>query len=362
MERLDLDPGWAAIPVLSVFHDQWLRARGALPGPAQRPFSRDWETLLSDAGLTSAELRREATRDVRVLAAAGILRIKTPPRRPELIARVLLPLEREGDLVKLFGDIPPDSTTRIDLSQFDWEPELAFLRTSRSSVNPDDLLALNRFLRDGGRDQQLVPVKERSLNIFGDEKRLDAIGATSVFGDGRLSMLQLRAFFVAEPLPWRRGSGPDGSVLVLENAASWHSFAKWNQSSQHYAAVVYGGGYRFVDGIASLADLAGEIGAISRIDYFGDLDPEGLRIPRMAAKRAQQTGLPSPVPLAWAYQALTEVGQPTPGIDAVGADEHLEWLPIGLHEFAKGLFGSKQRIAQEWLGWHHLGTMPPVGH
>ena len=45
----------------------------------------------------------------------------------------------------------------------------------RPGVSLECLLKLQEFFADGGRDRQPVPLKERSLQIFGDEKRLDAL-------------------------------------------------------------------------------------------------------------------------------------------------------------------------------------------
>jgi len=66
------DPtAWKELPVLVEFHRQWWRARGKNPGSSKVVFTRDWENLLTEAGLTHAELRAEAERDARLLAGAG---------------------------------------------------------------------------------------------------------------------------------------------------------------------------------------------------------------------------------------------------------------------------------------------------
>lgn len=355
-----IDSKWTSFPILVAFHDQWWAARGSDLGQSKLPFSRDWESLLSDAGLTSAELRREAEREIRVLAKSGLLRIKSPPRRPTLIMRIALPVENEFEFAALFGDVPPDLSDRFDPTTVDWAPELMFLSETRCGVNGNDLIAINTFFQKGGRNLPMVPIKERSLVLFGDEKRLDALATTSLFGPGRLSLDQLRTFVVPEPLPWRRGPGPAGTVLVLENVATWHSFSIWNASSARYAAVVYGGGHRFVDGILSLVELTAEIGAIQQIDYFGDLDFEGLRIPQLAATRAEALKLPAPRPFEWAYKILIAVGKPTAAVRAGDPGIFLEWLPISLRPTVHNLFAANQRIAQEWLGHETLRGFPPA--
>jgi len=66
-------------------------------------------------------------------------------------------------------------------------------------VAPDDLL-IQRFLREGGRSAPIVPIKERSLDLFGDEKRLDALSATSLFAEGRLTCAPCQSDLSGEPL------------------------------------------------------------------------------------------------------------------------------------------------------------------
>ena len=113
---------------------------------------------------------------------------------------------------------------RPDLRAIPWSPELRFLATTRVFVSLADLLKLQEFFARGGRERPLVPIKERSLEIFGDEKRLDRLArGSALFGEGRLTPETLRCFIVPEPLPWTAGPNPSGPTLVIENTATWHS-------------------------------------------------------------------------------------------------------------------------------------------
>ncbi len=349
-----MNPEWLTFPVLVEFHRQWWRRRSGRLGEGKTPFSRDWESLLEDAGLLSAELRREAERDVRLVADHGLLRIKPPPRRPRLIDRIQLPVDQELRLATLFGDPLERPDPVFDPASVEWVPELASLAGSQSLSSPADLLAINQFLRGGGRSRPFVPIKERSVEIFGDEKRLDALAGTSLFQRGPLSLELLRAVSVPEPLGWRRGPGPAGRILAVENAATWDSFSRWNRDAAVWSAVVYGAGHRFIDGIAFLAELASETGPITRIDYFGDIDPEGLRIPQVAGTRCAQLGLPPPQALVPAYRFLLEKGSPGPGPNGSFPEELCLWLGSELAPQVEALFRTGQRIAQEYLGWEVL--------
>src|SRR5437867_2668497 len=145
---------------------------------------------------------------------------------------------------------------KADIRSIPWSPELRFLASARVCVPLQDLFKLQEFFAGGGRAKPLVPIKERSLEIFGDEKRLDQLmRGSALFGNGRLAPETLRCVIVPEPLSWTRGPHHDGPALVIENAATWYSYCRWNAERRFFSAVVYGCGNRFADGVRYLADL-----------------------------------------------------------------------------------------------------------
>ena len=87
------------------------------------------------------------------------------------------------------------SAERPDLRAIPWSPELRFLATIRVFVPLTDLLKLQEFFARGGRERLFVPIKERSLDMFADEKRLDQlVRGSALFGNGRLTLEALRCF------------------------------------------------------------------------------------------------------------------------------------------------------------------------
>jgi hypothetical protein len=359
------DSAWRNSEILCELFRQWRGARAYAPANSfQQPFRRNWETLLEDAHLISGEARREADRDARALAALGLIELKTVRYRPYQIERIAVPLEAESRLRTLFADrLPDDKSQRVDLTTIEWEPELTFLKTTRTGIAADDLLKLNVFFANQETICCKVPVKERSLQIFGDEKRLDALRTTILFTEGRLTLDQLHCFAVAEPLSWKRGSRNTGAILVIENASTWDSYGRWNAQHGIYSAVVYGGGNRFVDTAIRLPDVFSDVGGQSRVLYFGDLDPIGVRIPQAASRRIVQSGLPPIAPELWSYTKLLELGSATSGTisdtELIGADE-LQWLGQ-LADPIRQIFDRGLRIAQEHLGWAQLLQMTPEG-
>src|SRR5437764_13033293 len=109
---------------------------------------------------------------------------------------------------------------------------------------------------------------------------------SSFFGEGRLTLASLRCFAVPEPLAWARGKNHNAPLVVIENAATWDTYRRWNTNHECFSAVVYGGGKRFIDSVLWLREVFAELGGRRRVLYFGDLDAAGLRIPRLASVRA----------------------------------------------------------------------------
>lgn len=250
----------------------------------------------------------------------------------------------------------PLSAEKPNLRTVPWAPELRFLATIRGFVPMADLLKVQQFFARGGRERPLVPIKERSLDIFGDEKRLDQLARSSaLFGEGRLTLETLRCFIVPEPLSWTAGPDESGPLLVIENAATWHSYCRWNAGRKLFGAVVYGCGNRFADGVRYLPDIFAELGGVRRVLYFGDLDPQGLLIPQEASGRSRATGLPPVEPHLWSYRNLLALGNGRGrAYDGEPPSSTLcDWL-ADCAEPARQLLAAGQRLAQEHVGWEFL--------
>ncbi len=345
---------------------QWQRARGGRTESASRPFSRSWEELLEDARLVSGIDRSEAERDVKTLEREGWVELKPVRYRPHLIDRIVIPLEAEARWREAFGFVPPSDEEIRKIREFPWEPELSFLSEARLNLSFLELRQVNDFLKGRAQELEIVPIKERSLQIFGDEKRLDVLLSSALFRPGRLDLTtHLKCESIGVPLAWKRGPSVACAqpIIAIENAATWHSYCRWNTERGYFSAVVYGDGNRFVDGIRYLKDLLVELGGTRRILYFGDLDPQGLLIPQEASVRALAVGLPAIEPHLWSYKQLLSLGS---GFGQVCAGEPpsstlCDWLG-SLAEPTRQLFAAGQRLAQERIGWEFLrGISGPTG-
>jgi hypothetical protein len=269
------------------------------------------------------------------------------PFLPRWVARVPRPRPARVAL-----EWPPDVLTRFPAAADLPRPtpyEIAVLR------------AVAAWLPAGPSGRPFVPARERSLEVFRDEKQLDTLAGSRLFTRGVLSHELLRAEVVPAPFvtTWVAGRA-DGEPLcvVAENHHAWFSLVRAARASAARHAGVhvgYGGGNQFSSGAAGAALLEPPVRAVS---YFGDLDPTGLDIPVRAA-----AACPVPVrPAVGLYRRLLVLGhrdpRPAP-LDPAVAAARARWLGPELAPAATELLVEGVRLAQEAVGTDALrGTGP----
>jgi hypothetical protein len=200
----------------------------------------------------------------------------------------------------------------------------------------------------------LVPIKERSLQIFGDEKRLDAMRIGNTLFSGRLPLAAVGAFQVPLPLPYRPGDAPGRPVLVVENHNSFWSLGEWNHSAKRYAAVVYGAGEAFRSTGGALSQVLREVGGTSA-EYLGDLDPKGIGIP-LAFNISCKGEDPQVKPALDLYAWLLEHGTLREKADCALTTDALavQWLGPELGARLADVWRDGRWIPQEALGYEQL--------
>lgn len=242
-----------------------------------------------------------------------------------------------------------------------WRPELGFV-ASLPVVGRDQfdaLRAVNVFL-SGAADEPVVPMRLRSAQLFGDEKLLDTLVASRLFGPGRLTLAMLRCERRAPPMALRRvGDGAD--VLVVENADPfWALCDVLGNVGGPIGTLAWGAGNQAEHSVPGLWQ-DGTVGEGGTVWYWGDLDPEGVRAATRAAEAAARAGYGTLVPHGGLWAALCAL-EPTgatvwPPMDG-------SWLGH-LWERSVPLRRRGGRVAQERLGAETLAavvqqtTMPP---
>ena len=337
-------------------------------GPALRPLAeRLGEELIAVAGRRKRILATEC--DAALLEVDPTL--EWDPGRRTQLATTLDELQEAG---VLRFSVKRDRTARPELPAFVtladeappaevaedryvvWRPELAWAHElALSSGELDALGAVQAFVRDRA-GAPVVPHRERSLELFGDEKRLDRLIRGRLFEAGRLSMDLLACQWTPPPIPVAALPGlstsGDPVVLVSENAAGYHSLLA--TAGPPITHVAYGGGGQFALSVAGLAELAP-----ARVLYFGDLDAEGLAIPQRAIAAAERAGLPAPEPSIELWSALCDLaeryGQNARDVPEDVAIELCAWVRDDtLAARMAEVLISGLRVAQEAVGLEYL--------
>lgn len=236
-----------------------------------------------------------------------------------------------------------------DVSGVIWSADLAFLaeqivRQDSPWVEVDAWLKKYR-----GKELTLKPVRERSLDIFGDEKALDRLAVLTPFKQGQISLATFGCFYVPEPIPWK--PGPPGSSsftgLCVENATTFDTLCRFNSETGYWAFVAYGRGNQFVSMTDGLVAVVKEYGH-GRVQYFGDADHEGIEIVARAEKKLNEAGVSICLDHRL-YHLLLSVGRERPSktggnLSPAAARLLSEADLIVLQD----MFSKQQRIAQEW--------------
>jgi hypothetical protein len=240
-----------------------------------------------------------------------------------------------------------------DYSQVAWVPELGCWPELRPS-SLDAAKAINSFLLKRRGTLTLVPIKERSLEIFGDEKRLDVLRNGDFLFGGRLSLATVGAFAVPFPLAYRNSKVPGLPILVVENHNTFWSFGEWNETMKRYSAVVYGVGEAFRNTEAAVLQVLQEVGGVG-VEYFGDLDPTGVEIP-VLFNRSVRNQAATVVPALGLYRWMLEFGcrRPLAGSVPAMSPELHNWLGPNIGESMQKLWSAGSWMPQEALGIEQL--------
>lgn len=213
------------------------------------------------------------------------------------------------------------------------------------------LAAINTWLpQRRGLD---VPLRERSLEIFGDEKYLEIWVSGPLFAHGRLS-LELLQTYLCWPQVERLNLGA-GYWLIVENYTTYHCLALRAAELGFDGQIIWGAG----TGVSTrLAALALEPHRPRRIFYFGDIDVPGIRIARSAVTRAQDLGFAAVCAATGLYHLTATHGHAREGEKERRHPAVLDWAQnwIGGTTGAavREVLSLGQRIVQETVGTERL--------
>lgn len=305
-----------------------------------------WAMLQSAAPeLLSSSAKRERLAGILdELAAADLCSLPASPSSWDRQGRPPLPT---------FVRVPrPPAPPRFDVLAHPWLADLAaWVPAARlSRVQLDDLAVINAWLARGGPNGTVLPLRERSYEIFADEKRLDLLVGGALFRPGRLTLERLGGTVVHPPFVAERISPATGLLIVENHNTYWSVVAAAHAhvalgAHCRFGWIAYGAGRQLEGSIASAHALHP---LPSEIAYFGDLDADGLDIPINTSRVATEAGLPPVAAHLLLYGLLVDLGRLCRAVSktAVPAGGP-EWLGEPLARRVPTVLAGTERIAQE---------------
>lgn len=258
-----------------------------------RALQQGQRRTVSDAALWSAlsstyhelpsgpERRRWLLTVLEAAAQRGLVRL--PVRHGKRWDRSnAIALPRVVKLVSTAATCPGSKQWR----QFPWHTRLQWVLQLRS-LAPEQVSFL-QHVHEGlveGWFHQPECFKYRSLQLTGDEKRLNTLLKGLLFGPERLTLSMLGCESEALPLATEFLS-PHPRMLVFENAAPFMLARTIAASSRppQIGRLAYGAGKQILKAVDYFSMI---VPPISEILYVGDIDAEGLRIAVSVQRRSQ---------------------------------------------------------------------------
>lgn len=243
---------------------------------------------------------------------------------------------------------------------FPWHPHLSWVADlNRLSHTQETFLRkVHQGLVEGWFSEP-APMKYRSLQLTGDEKRLGDLTKTTLFGPGKLDLDMLGCMKEIPPLAWESVSDRPRAV-VFENADPFMVARRvlGEMADTPYGILIYGGGKAFIRSAAYLATIGRPV---SEIHYVGDMDKAGFEIALAARETARTAGLPEPKPatalLREMLRAARDLGSPNGWAmdkfdppNAAFIERLNTYLPADIHSRIVSILVTRKRIPEEVLG------------
>ncbi|MEU4110892.1 hypothetical protein [Streptomyces sp. NPDC027717] len=328
---------------------------------AQQPRQRvDFDVLAGaaeagDSSLAASPRRRRVLADAaHVLQGRGLAHLPKGSAGWDRSAQPPLP--------RWVKRVQPARTSRPRAAPRAFVEQLSFATALDLSVADHALLGpVNVLLRDEP-DAEIVPIADRSYQLYGDEKHLKDIARHHLVAKGLLDVAtHLRARPTPAPLAMFE-LGPAPWMLIVENTAAFTSLREilgaWSDRGQ-VGWLGFGSGDQLVASIpTALASFRERDHPADTLLMYADLDVDGLHCAQQASHHAQTVGLPPLLPATGLYKALL-TGRPRSGPPAT-ADEAraaAAWLPPHLAPCVAQLLADGRVLRQEAFPLPHLRAL-----
>ena len=245
-----------------------------------------------------------------------------------------------------------------------WHPEFHWIPGEKSMTRDlyELLLVLEAYVKSMPETLPLIPEKERSLQIFGNEKTLREL----------IMKFKNRDFFALakcyqtyEPLIGYRFKSSVNRIIFVENRDTFLSLTKVNAvmgEKRLFSGVFYGQGLQF---LTSVLSIPLEFETQTTIEYFGDVDRMGFEIPINAAKiLTHEKPSYSIIPSTIFYERLCTIhAKNALAIHDNSKQKKTDYsgwlvsLPGDVKEYIKSILERKHRIPQELLSILEIHTI-----
>lgn len=290
----------------------------------------------------------------------------------ELLERrgvIVLPSSRGGRWdraltphVPMSVDLPPAEVPHREETwrKYPWHADLRWVRELHTLTQEEQsfLLRVHAGLV-AGSFREIAPIKYRSLQLTGHEKRLGALVLQRLFTPGRLTLEHLGTEPDHPPMAIAdiTSAGRTGRLLIVENAGTFQTVRRVlkTATTAPYDAIAFGDGTRV---LASIRDLI-ERPPVN-IAYVGDIDSAGLFILKALDQAARESKLPPVVPATGIHVAMLEAAAAFGRLDGWPNDaksmrthtpEDLsDVLPPEARARVASLLRANRRIPEEVLG------------
>ncbi|WP_167474297.1 Wadjet anti-phage system protein JetD domain-containing protein [Nocardia arthritidis] len=275
------------------------------------------------------------------LTESGDIRLPTTswdrtalPALPSFVTRAVEP-----------NDPPPSRERAVWHAELSWAAQLCDADVL-TATEYRQLTDINAWLRR--RTGTVIPMRERSLEIFGDEKVLDTVVLGRLFSPGRLTWELLQAFPCWPPV--EQVVLGNAAWLIVENYTTYYSIARRARETDFDGRIIWGSGNQVATRLSALTGAPKPL----RCWYFGDIDAGGFRVARSASRRAQLLGLPALEPARGLYRLALRHGNAR--VDKANSpnEDALIWIrdwvggQLG-RDLAESVRG-RSRIVQEYVG------------
>ncbi len=263
--------------------------------------------------------------------------------------------------IKLNFDTNNVSLVPGSAKSYQWLPELMFV-VNKKKINKSTeskFKRINEFLRKNATAVTL-PIKERSLQILGDEKALEAL--VRGYKDQIDLLEKLNCIFTYEPIHGEIFPGAKcDKLIILENRDTYSSFLRVNHElcPPHYYGIFYGQGNTILN---SFPNIISRVNPTDEILYFGDIDYQGLSIAQTLIENWRTREPARKITLAdQYYQEIIKIYRETGLI--IKSDSRKK-IPLGQEYYAPDLYlklkeilERGERIPQEFLNYEVLKNL-----